>query len=228
MKPTLLTLAAFVCACSSAYAEYTLPDGLDRMTIIDHAVLNSTTTDPVGLNNHALTAQDSWKMELSFTITGAANQWGTTLLATGSNPYANDYTGGFQIRYNNGTSNNNGKLFLKYAGDDANILTVFETIDFSSQSADNPLTVTMTLGYNADTKSLMVLEATAGEKTLASPVGVTLNTPVAFDQLSVNGAASLPDGSSTTVTLLAPEPSSTLLAALAPVGLLLRRRRRCI
>lgn len=220
-------LAATTFALSSAYADYTLPDGIEALTVLNQVVMKNSSHSTVGLNSHAVTAHDSWKMNLSFSLTGAANEWGTTLLSTGSDAYANDYTGGFQIRFNNGTSNNDGKLFLKYSNNDADILTIFDQLDFNTQSTENPLTITMTLGYNADTKTLMVLTAAAGTQTLSSPVGVELSTPVAFNQVSVTGTGvSLPEGSSSTVTLLAPEPSAAMLAALAPIGLLLRRRRR--
>lgn len=41
------------------------------------------------------------------------NQWGTALLATGTDPTANSFPGGFQFFANNATSNNNGKIVFK-------------------------------------------------------------------------------------------------------------------
>ncbi len=177
-------------------------------------------------------ALDSW--ELSFAVSIPANspvnQWGSTILATGSNGYTSDYTGGFQIRWNNGTDNNNkdGKIFVKYGSESNKLfLNNNQALDFSTEQS-----LSFVVKYDYATKTL---SAKLGEGNFVDQV---VSQDVIFTQLTTTGVASGEGVSAPntwnysnlqgTLTYSSiPEPSTFgLLAGLGALALAASRRRR--
>ncbi|MDH8702400.1 hypothetical protein M2138_001764 [Dysgonomonadaceae bacterium PH5-43] len=70
---------------------------------------------PLTLTN-PIVASDEWKVKAIVSTAGEyGSNWGTALLATGSEPVTTeDFTGGFQIWLNNGTNNSEGTIVHKY------------------------------------------------------------------------------------------------------------------
>ena len=177
-------------------------------------------------------ALDSW--ELSFDVSIPANSfvnaWGSTILATGTNGYADDYTGGFQIRWNNGTAekNKDGKVFVKYGIENNEIKQFFylnnnQALDFSTEQS-----LSFVVKYDYTTKKL---SAKLGDGDF---VGQVVSQDVIFTQLTTTGAGvSVPaiwnysnlKGTLTYSSI--PEPSAFgLLAGLGALALAGTRRRR--
>ncbi len=177
-------------------------------------------------------ALDSWELsfDVSIPANSSVNQWGSTILATGSDGYAVDYTGGFQIRWNNGTDNNNkdGKIFVKYGSESNKLfLNNNQALDFSTEQS-----LSFVVKYDYATKTL---SAKLGEGDFVDQV---VSQDVIFTQLTTTGVASgsvvsAPDewnysnlkGTLTYSSI--PEPSAFgLLAGLGALALAASRRRR--
>ncbi|MDL2222581.1 hypothetical protein LJB98_00600 [Bacteroidales bacterium OttesenSCG-928-M11] len=155
------------------------------------AAISSETPDPmISLSNTPITLQspieasDIWTLNATVNTGGSSfNVWGTALLATGENPTANDYTGGFQFWLNNGTvsgANSSGRFVFKTAGeatkhtfsDDILVTTASkENIVISILYKDGQYAVTISSGENTETA---LIEATsAGFSKLSTSIPAT-------------------------------------------------------
>ena len=170
-----------------------------------------------------------------------ANQFGTTILATGSNGYTSDYTGGFQIRWNNGTYNGewgdktDGKVFVVYGSEVGGVQPYFYLNNNLASSSDQSLSFVVKYDYATKT-----LSAKLGEGNFVDKV---VSQDVIFTQLTTTGVVSGPGGEPTVVSApdtwnysnlkgtltysSVPEPSAFgLLAGLGALALVAARRRR--
>ena len=179
-------------------------------------------------------ALDSW--ELSFAVSIPANspvnQWGSTILATGSNGYTSDYTGGFQIRWNNGEKNNDGKVFVAYGYEIGGVQPYFYLNNNLPLDSSSDQSLSFVVKYDYATKTL---SAKLGEGNFVDQV---VSQDVIFTQLTTTGVASGEGVSAPntwnysnlqgTLTYSSiPEPSTFgLLAGLGALALAASRRRR--
>lgn len=106
-----------------------------------------------------------WALTLSVTNDGSTfNEWGSGLFATGNNPLADNYTGGFQLYLDKA-----GKLIMKY-GTESNKHTF---------SNDVGRDFTVTMAYDGD-KSMNVTLTNADDKVETMHISTHLNDITAF------------------------------------------------
>ena len=209
--------------------------------------LTFTDTEWIGGKTVTVSNTDVWSVEdgyelksweLSFTFTGntQANKWGSTILATGDNAYLGDsgdgYLGGFQIRWNNGETNNDGKIYVKWGKEATGVNQRFDVVG-EKVSYDVSQTLSFALSYTYETKTLSVVVSDNNGTTLGSASQVVLRD-VSFPTLTnQGGGVTIPEAwsysdlkGSVTVAQL-PEPSAFgLLAGLGALALVASRRRR--
>ena len=123
-------------------------------------------------------SNDIWQIKAVVNTGGEAfNQWGTALFASGEVPNADHYPGGFQFWLNNGTSNNNGRILIKYGN--SNVTYLFnENIKVLPGGTND---VSLSLSYDGLGNYIAILgsEGNTEKKTVTLPVEFA-----GFDQLS--------------------------------------------
>lgn len=207
MKLSLITLAAVVvfCVANVAFASTT---SYDFNLSDSEKTLNITPS---------VTIDDNWTLDLTVSLTQSYNEYGTALLATGDNAYADNYTGGFQLYL----SQNSGELRIKTTNTDPVAALTIGTLDFST-----PINIQMNLSYHAEDKVLTLNSATIGTVSTTTPLTYDVPSGISFSQLitGINGASTL-TGKLTVGTQSIPEPTTTTLSLLALASLALRHRR---
>lgn len=207
MKLSLITLAAVVvfCVANVAFASTT---SYDFNLSDSEKTLNITPS---------VTIDDNWTLDLTVSLTQSYNEWGTALLATGDNAYADNYTGGFQLYL----AQNSGELRIKTTNTDPVAALTIGTLDFST-----PINIQMNLSYHAEDKVLTLNSATIGTVSTTTPLTYDVPSGISFSQLitGINGASTL-TGKLTVGTQSIPEPTTTTLSLLALASLALRHRR---
>ncbi len=198
MKKTLITLAALAASVASA-ATYTLGDFTGSGTGTSNVAYKYLTLD------NALTFDANWQLDITVTIgTENANDWGSTLLASGLDASAVSYNGGFQIWR---SVNENYLSKVGDSGEDkaSQNLTAGETYSFTVKytEADNMLSLT-------------------GPGLSVTQTFADTTSPITYLSSSVIGKA----GWDITITQSVPEPATATLSLLALAGLAARRRRK--
>lgn len=135
-----------------------------------------------------LSGNTPWKLTIEASSNGTgANKWGTGLFATGTNPIAGSYPGGFQLYLQN-NSNRGGHIVCKYNGTNEttfspvingpNVGTVNNfTIVFSyTKDAGNNYSMNITISCNgvSDSKTLKFKHSEISSFCAAIPEGVNL------------------------------------------------------
>ncbi len=212
MKKTLIALACLSsCALAGTYT-YTADSFGDAGTYNASSLTLTETLTCDGTVN--------WTISGTFTVgTETANEWGTALLASTTNPFADTYSGGFQFYLN---SSNTFLVKLNSTNSEAYAIT-----QSNITSGD---TVSYTLEYAADTSTLTVtLEFTDTEgNTSTQTASTTMSSDASISALSTSvvGLEGWTLGDITvTATSAVPEPATATLGLLALGVLALRRRR---
>ncbi|MCD7798307.1 MAG: PEP-CTERM sorting domain-containing protein [Akkermansiaceae bacterium] len=213
MKKTLIALACLSsCALAGTYT-YTADSFGDAGTYNARSLTLTETLTCDGTVN--------WSISGTFTVgTETANEWGTALLASTTNPFDDFYSNGFQFYLN---SSNTFLLKFNNASGDDYAITQSDIV-----SGD---TVSYTLAYAADTSKLTVtLEFTDAEtsEVTTQTVAKTMSSDASISALSTSvvGLEGWTLGDITvTVTSAVPEPATATLGLLALGALALRRRR---
>ncbi len=208
MKKTLITLAALAMASTAgAVTTYTDADFV--------ASESSGVSTGVLTLDKALTFTQDWTLWVEVTVgTGTGNNWGTTIIAGGADPfnYASgdgNFTGSFQAWQNAANTETQYKL---------------NTNSASVLSGDNAWNVgdtyTFTVYYLADTQTIGI-NGSGFDRT-----NTIADTTATISQLST--AAYGREGWGLTIKQwdTIPEPTTATLSLLALAGLAARRRRK--
>ncbi len=214
MKKTLIALA---CLSSCALAgTYTYTADSFSSTGAGNNASSLTLTETLTCDGTV-----NWTISGTFTVgTETANNYGTALLASTTNPFANIYSGGFQLYLNSShtfllkLNNTSGGTYALTQSD----ITSGDTVSYTLAYAADTSELTVTLSFT-DAETSVVTTQTA-TTTMASTASISaLST-------SVVGLEGWTLGDITvTVTSAVPEPATATLGLLALGALALRRRR---
>ena len=185
-------------------------------------------TDPTTVSTTAIEGLESWEISFDWSYKAGtnSNKWGSTILATGTDPFASGgYSGGFQIRWNNGTENNkkDGMMFIVANGKgDYNSLTLGTISDFASNDYD----FNFTISYDIDTKALNFV-VKYGDTILDKTLTSTNEVAISSFSTGTSTYGTVGTYSNLTGSYIIPEPSAFgLLAGVGALALVASRRRR--
>ncbi len=185
--------------------------------------------NPTSLSSGSIEGLEKWEISFdwSYTAGTSSNQWGTTVIATGTDPFSSGgYPGGFQIRWNNGTASGktDGTMFVVANGaGNHNSLTLGTFADFATADRD----FNFTISYDIDSKALSFI-VKSGDKTIDNKT-LTSTSEVSFSALSTGSSdyATVGSYSNLSGSYAIPEPSAFgMLAGLGALALVASRRRR--
>ncbi len=211
--------------CCGAFAlgadSITLTEVADDLTFI--GTTKETTVETFALNR-------DWQLKVEATLNPveSTNQWGTGLLASGTDPLAVYYIDGFQIYITN-----SGKISLKvnhHAGQGSTCESgvIFDT----TQPTDYSITLTYYADPQPEQQNFELLVASNNEQVYTwsgnissfsdKAVVNSLSSSITADQIAAGWAVK-----SVSLNTLAsvPEPATATLSLLALAGLAARRKR---
>lgn len=220
MKKALITLFAFVGVASATPLTF---DPTDWTKPGNYYTLN--------LGNEALDfTQENWTFSITLTLDTefGTNNWGSTVIATGTEPFPNGvFSNGLQF-YVQGKGNSGdrtvGQVNVKGSG-----LTSDAGTSMDMQTLLTSGTYTFTVERTGDSTVYSVTDskgALCGSKTVTASWDNVMPTSfvTSINDTQLNNGWTLP--SITFTTPVVPEPATATLSLLALCGLAARRRRK--
>ena len=222
MKKNLLIIAALLSGAAVAQDTTRTPlvDGVytieEASWQTDGAYRSVTFDTPFEISG-------DWALSLTLDVNAAtgSNQWGTTLLATGKDPFAASYNGGFQLYVQV-----SGNISLKggigdISGSSDHKVGTAPLATLGTYTLDLSHIGTVLTASIKDAQGTEVASSTLNNVTWAEGTTVDHFTTTLTDNQQANGWT-LPTGT----LALVPEPTTATLSLLALAGLALRRRRK--
>lgn len=187
----------------------------------------NNTTGTLDLGEAALTGLQDWTLSATISLNGTSgNTWGSTLLASGTNPTADSFPNGFQFYM----SNTNGLVTKGIPSSDSGgemtygttaFKTGLITIDMAYDSSAKSLTWTVYTQGDSTEEKLLYATATRTELNfffqngqitqLSSMLNKNNDSPSTIQSVSIN---------------IVPEPTTAVMGLLGIVVPAMRRRRR--
>jgi len=187
----------------------------------------NNTAGTLDLGEAALTGLQDWTLSATISLNGTSgNSWGSTLLASGTNPTADFFPNGFQFYM----SNFNGLVTKGIPSSDSGGETIYGTTAFKTGL------ITIDMAYDSSAKSLTWTVYTQGDNTeeklpYATATRTELNSFFQNGQITqlsslLNRDNSSPSTIQSVSINIVPEPTTAVMGLLGIVVPAMRRRRR--
>lgn len=189
----IVALAQGLLAGNEALTSVSVPASLTELGLGGVVYFNEMAWDGAGVQNQVqhletpVVADGAWTMRAHFTSDGSTfNQWGSGLLAAGSNALADSYNGGFQFYLSVA-----GKLILKFNSSSETSFSLAPGVSFDivmAHAADGVTAVTLTAADGqSETKTFGSGLDTFSQLSSSIPAGVNV-TALAFEKEVATGA----------------------------------------